>query len=161
MSRVSIKIIEDSGKAYKVQNEHGHIAWMPHNWVRSDITVKLSTFIKNNEEYEIRNGILLKDTGKKMPIYDSTHKVEIKPSDLDEIIEGDSGVKHSQLAILGAYPLRSGWKRNLIGTFVTFRRLELARLSKGKYLKNERIIPCLYDEARLIQVYEEELQLPT
>ena len=161
MSRITIKILESSGKAYKIQNERGHIAWMPQSFVKSDNTVELSDFVKCNEEYEIFNGILLKDTGKDMPNYDPNHRVKIKSSDLDELTEGVTGIKHSQLAILGVYPLRTGWKNLIVGTLIASRRLELAKMSKGKYLSNKKIVPVIYDEARLIKVYEEELELVT
>jgi hypothetical protein len=158
VSRISITIIKDSGKAYQIKNNQGHIAWMPHNWVRDDLTVKETTFAKNNEEFEVLNKILLKDTGKQVPCYDPDDLVQITQNDLDKIVVGNSGIKHSQLAILDIYPLQTGWKEKLVGTFICRRRLELAKQSQGVYLRNERIIACMYDEPRLIKVYEEELE---
>ena len=76
---------------------------------------------------------------------------------INNFIEGVAGVKHSQLMLLGEYPLKSGWKERLIGKKIALEEYEMLVRSKGQYLNNGKLKKELNDHVRLKKAYLKEL----
>lgn len=65
--------------------------------------------------------------------------VNIITLDKDKIaafIVGDIGIKHSQLMLLGEYPMRTGWRKRLTGLKINEWEFKLLARSKGMYFDN-------------------------
>jgi T5orf172 domain len=80
--------------------------------------------------------------------------VTLGKEEINAFIEGQSGIKHSQLMLLKEYPARSGWKNRLLGTKITNREYDLLVRSKGIYLDNGQLKVLQDDRQLFLDMYE-------
>ena len=85
-------------------------------------------------------------------------EITLSDDNIKNFIEGDIGIKHSQLMLLDEYPMKKGWKERLLGKSISKEIYDMLVRSKGEYLNNTKLKKHLGNEIELIAVYEKELR---
>lgn len=73
---------------------------------------------------------------------------------ISKFITGYAGIKHSQLMLLDEYPMKTGWKKRLIGKVITEREFDLLVKSKGVNLDNRQLSALQDDRNLFLDMYD-------
>lgn len=91
------------------------------------------------------------------PCFNANDELVISYEVLPHFFSSLNHVKHSQLMLLGEYPMRKNWAQRIIGKVISKRDFELLSRSKDVCLNNRKLKKFLDNVPKFLEVYDKEL----